>query len=71
MTLLVFPAAAEDTPSSPGFNHFYNLEYDQALAEFEKAAQQDPNAIGPHNHIAQLSRPNWSPATILSCGRRS
>jgi tetratricopeptide (TPR) repeat protein len=54
MTLLVFPAAAEDTPSSPGFNHFYNLEYDQALAEFEKAAQQDPNAIGPHNHIAQV-----------------
>src|SRR5690349_15604917 len=36
---LVFPAAAQDTPSARGFDHFYNLEYDQALAEFKKAAQ--------------------------------
>jgi len=29
-----------------GLNHFYNLEYDQALAEFETAEQQDAQAIG-------------------------
>ncbi len=53
VALLAFPAGAQDTASARGFDHFYNLEYDQALAEFEKASQQDPNAIGPHNHIAQ------------------
>src|SRR5712692_9974450 len=53
MVLLAVPLVAQDTPSARGFDHFYNLEYDQALAEFEKAAQQEPNAIGPHNHIAQ------------------
>jgi tetratricopeptide (TPR) repeat protein len=51
--LLAVSLVAQDTPSAGGFDHFYNLEYDQALAEFEKAAQQEPNAIGPHNHIAQ------------------
>ena len=53
MGLLAFSLAAQDTPSARGFDHSYNLEYDQALAEFENAAQQEPNAIGPHNHIAQ------------------
>ena len=51
--LLAVSLAAQEMPSGGGFDHFYNLEYDQALAEFEKAAQQEPNAIGPHNHIAQ------------------
>jgi tetratricopeptide (TPR) repeat protein len=53
MGLLAFPLAAQDTPSARGFDHFYNLEYDQALAEFEKAARQEPNAMGPRNHVAQ------------------
>lgn len=53
MGLLAFSLAAQDTPSARGFDHFYNLEYDQALAEFEKASQQEPNAMGPHNHVAQ------------------
>src|SRR5947199_3948273 len=44
---------AQATPSARGFDHFYNLEYDQALAAFEMAAKQEPNAIAPHNHIAQ------------------
>ena len=52
---LVFlaPLLAQDTPITRGFDHFYNLEYDQALTEFETAAKQDPQAIGPQNHIAQ------------------
>jgi tetratricopeptide (TPR) repeat protein len=53
LLLLTLPALGQDTPSARGYDHFYNLEYDQALAEFEKAAQQDPKAISPHNHIAQ------------------
>jgi tetratricopeptide (TPR) repeat protein len=52
---LVFCAilSAQDAATARGFDHFYNLEYDQALAEFEAAASQDPQAIGPRNHIAQ------------------
>ena len=44
---------AEDTPTARGFDHFYNLEYDQALTEFEAAQKQDPQAVAPYNHIAQ------------------
>ena len=51
--LLTLPLAAQDSPDARGLNDFYNVDYDQALAEFEKAEQQDPQAIGPHNHIAQ------------------
>jgi tetratricopeptide (TPR) repeat protein len=47
------PVLAQDASTARGFDHFYNLEYDQALADFEKAAQQDQQAIGPQNHIAQ------------------
>jgi tetratricopeptide (TPR) repeat protein len=53
--MLLFPVLvpAQDTPTATGFDHFYNLEYEQALADFEAAAKQDPQAIGPQNHIAQ------------------
>ncbi len=47
------PLVAQDTPITRAFDHFYNLEYDQALAEFETAQKQDPQAIGPYDHIAQ------------------
>jgi tetratricopeptide (TPR) repeat protein len=55
VSVLVFLASvlAQDTPTARGFEHFYNLEYDQALAEFEAAQKQDPQAIAPCNHIAQ------------------
>lgn len=51
--LLLGPLLGQDTPVARGYDHFYNLEYDQALAEFEAAQKQDPQAIGPYNHIAQ------------------
>ena len=51
--VLLTPLFAQDSPTSRGFEHFYNLEYDQALAEFEAAQKQDPQAIAPCNHIAQ------------------
>jgi tetratricopeptide (TPR) repeat protein len=51
--VLLTPLFAQDSPTSRGFEHFYNLEYDQALAEFEAAQKQDPHAIAPCNHIAQ------------------
>src|SRR5947209_7522602 len=46
-------ANAEDANTVQGFNHYYNLEYDQAIADFEKAAAANPQSPDPHNHIAQ------------------
>src|SRR5260221_8054301 len=44
---------AQDAATDRGFAHFYNLEYDQAMAEFEKAIAQNPQSPDPHNHVAQ------------------
>ncbi|HUJ21187.1 MAG TPA: tetratricopeptide repeat protein [Bryobacteraceae bacterium] len=44
---------AQDSHDARGLNHFYNLEYDEALTEFEAAEGQDSQAIGPHNHVAE------------------
>jgi len=46
------PIAAE-TLVEKGFDHFYNLEYDAALAAFEQAIEQDPGDPSLHNHVAQ------------------
>lgn len=46
-------AAAEDANTLRGFDHYYNLEYDQAIADFELAAQSAPTSPKPHNNIAQ------------------
>lgn len=37
----------------PAFEHFYNLEYDQALAGFVADARQAPESADAQNHIAQ------------------
>src|SRR5436853_1420288 len=50
---LALPAAAQTDLVQEGFTHFYNLEYDQALAAFEKAIQRDPASPDLHNHLAQ------------------
>ena len=44
---------AQEALVAEGFNHFYNLEYDQAIADFEKAIAQNPNSPDLHNHLAQ------------------
>ena len=36
-----------------GWDHFYNLEYDQAIAAFERAIAANPNSPDLHNHLAQ------------------
>jgi tetratricopeptide (TPR) repeat protein len=36
-----------------GYDHFYNLEFDQALANFDQAIAQDPNNPDLHNHAAE------------------
>lgn len=51
--LVPFLAQAQTDLSARGFDHFYNLEYDQALADFELAVTADPQAPAPYNSIAQ------------------
>jgi tetratricopeptide (TPR) repeat protein len=43
----------EDPLKNRGFVHFYNLEYDQALAEFEQQAMRCPDDPAVHNDIAE------------------
>lgn len=40
-------------PYDAAFHHFYNLEYDQAISELEKAVAKEPNSAGLRNHLAQ------------------
>ena len=41
---------AQESVAAEGFDHFYNLEYDQAIADFNKALSIDPkNAEGYFN----------------------
>ncbi|HWC99714.1 MAG TPA: hypothetical protein VG456_23300 [Candidatus Sulfopaludibacter sp.] len=35
-----------------GYDHFYNLEYDQAIGDFEKAIALNPSEPDLHNHLA-------------------
>jgi len=44
---------AEENLVSQGFDHFYNLEYDQAQVLFQQAAARDPNSADVHNHLAE------------------
>lgn len=48
--LITAAAAAQD---SPGFDHFYNLEYEQAIAYFEKEIREQPETPDGYNHLAQ------------------
>ena len=44
---------AQETVVAEGFDHFYNLEFDQAIADFEKAITQNPNSPDLYNHLAE------------------
>jgi len=39
---------------SEGFDHFYNLEYDQALDYFQREVAEHPADPNLHNHVAQV-----------------
>ena len=44
---------AATPPVSKGFDHFYNLEYEQAIAEFMKEIRDRPNDPFSYTHLAQ------------------
>ena len=51
--LLVLAASLAVADPNPGFEHFYNNEYDQALAYFEQQLAAHPDQPGIYNNIAQ------------------
>ncbi|MFZ1146048.1 MAG: tetratricopeptide repeat protein [Bryobacteraceae bacterium] len=52
-SLLIFAAQAEEPLVERGYVHFYNLEYDEAIADFEGAIAAHPNDPELHNHLAE------------------
>ena len=50
---LAVPLYAANGLIDEGFDHFYNLEYDQALADFDKALAADPGNPDLHNYAAE------------------
>jgi tetratricopeptide (TPR) repeat protein len=56
LTLLAFAATAalaQTTLVQSGYDHFYNLEYPEAISSFEQAIAQHPDDPELHNHLAQ------------------
>jgi len=53
LVTLAAPLAGQGGLVDEGFNHFYNLEYDEAIGCFEKAIALDPTSPDLHNHLAQ------------------
>lgn len=50
---LVSLQAAESPATVAAFDHYYNLEYDEAISGFEAVAKANSQAPEPHNSIAQ------------------
>jgi tetratricopeptide (TPR) repeat protein len=51
--LSVLAAAAFGQAMSKGFEHFYNLEYADAIREFRAQIERDPKDPNAYNHLAQ------------------
>jgi tetratricopeptide (TPR) repeat protein len=45
-------APAQDPLSERGYQHFYNLEFPEALATFREEVSQNPNSPDAYNHVA-------------------
>ncbi|MFB3777789.1 MAG: tetratricopeptide repeat protein [Bryobacteraceae bacterium] len=50
--ILLVPLGARAESSSPGLEHFYNLEYDQAIADFKRDIAESPDRAENYNHLA-------------------
>jgi tetratricopeptide (TPR) repeat protein len=53
LVTMAAPLACQESLVEQGFSHFYNLEYDEAIASFEKAIARNPSSPDLHNHLAQ------------------
>ena len=53
MALVVLALPVLAAPLPPGFEAFYNLDYDAALREFQAAVSRNSSDPSAHNHVAQ------------------
>jgi len=53
LAALLGPAAAQDATALRAYDHFYNLEFDEAIQDFQRAIALDPKSPDPHNHVAE------------------
>jgi tetratricopeptide (TPR) repeat protein len=53
LALAASPLGGQRSLVNEGFTDFYNLDYDQAIAVFEKAIARNPEQPDLHNHLAQ------------------
>ena len=53
LALIASPLGGQQALIDEGYAHFYNLEFDQAIAVFEKGIAQNPSLPDLHNHLAQ------------------
>lgn len=51
--LLAAAAWGQESLVEQGYNHFYNLEYPESIADFERAIAKNPDEPDLHNHLAQ------------------
>ena len=53
LALAASPLGGQQSMVEEGFTDFYNLDYDQAIAVFERAIRRNPGQPDLHNHLAQ------------------
>lgn len=53
LSVLASRGIARESPLDPGFEAFYNNDYDRALAYFEEQVKVHPDDPDQHNHVAQ------------------
>src|ERR1017187_5968839 len=53
LALIASPLGGQQALNDQGYAHFYNLEFDHAIAIFEKGIAQNPGLHDLHNHLAQ------------------
>jgi tetratricopeptide (TPR) repeat protein len=53
LALIASPLGGQQPLIDEGYAHFYNLEFDQAIAIFENGIAQNPGLPELHNHLAQ------------------
>src|ERR1039457_5063741 len=53
LALVASPLGGQQSLVDAGFTDFYNLDYDQAIAVFEKAIARNPGQPDLQNHLAQ------------------
>jgi tetratricopeptide (TPR) repeat protein len=53
LAALAGPVAAQDPLAVQAFDHFYNLEYDEAIEELQRAIALNPNSPDLHNNLAE------------------